>query len=82
MPALCCQALLAASVELGWQDESHGRSRSLKLSSESARLEGGENGVEFGKMGAEAGFPALDGGDDGGEFVLEVEGLEEDIDRS
>jgi hypothetical protein len=35
-------------------------------------LEGGEEGVEFGEVGAEAGFLGFDGLDDGGEAVLEV----------
>jgi hypothetical protein len=34
-------------------------------------LEGGEEGVQFGKVGALRGLLALDGFDDGGEFLLE-----------
>jgi hypothetical protein len=34
-------------------------------------LEGGEEGVQFGEVGALRGLLALDGFDDGGEFLLE-----------
>ena len=34
-------------------------------------LEGGEEGVQFGEVGALGGLLALDGFDDGGEFLLE-----------
>ena len=36
-------------------------------------MQGGEEGVEFGQVGALAGFLLLDGLDDGGEAVLEVQ---------
>ena len=43
------------------------------VSPEGAGLQGGEKGVEFGEVGALAGFLLLNGFDDGGEAVLEVE---------
>ena len=42
-----------------------------KLPAEGAVLEGGEEGVQFGEVGALRGLLALDGFDDGGEAVLE-----------
>ena len=45
-----------------------------ELSLEGAVLEGGEELVELGEGGAVGGFQALDGGDAGGEGVLEGEG--------
>ena len=47
-----------------------------EVSSEGAVLQGGEEGVEFGQVGALAGLLLLDGLDDGCEAVLEVEGRE------
>ena len=44
-----------------------------EVSPEGAGLQGGEEGVEFGEVGALAGSVFLDGFDDGGEAVLEVE---------
>jgi hypothetical protein len=44
-----------------------------KLPAEGAVLEGGEEGVQFGEVGALRGLLALDGFDDGGEFLLEGE---------
>jgi len=42
-----------------------------KFPAEGAVLEGGEEGVQFGEVGALRGLLALDGFDDGGEFLLE-----------
>jgi len=42
-----------------------------KFPAEGAVLEGGEEGVQFGEVGARRGLLALDGFDDGGEFLLE-----------
>ena len=44
-----------------------------KFPAKGAVLEGGEEGVQFGEMGALRGLLALDGFDDGGEFLLEGE---------
>ena len=44
-----------------------------EVSSESARLQGGEEGVEFGLVGAMAGPLLFDRFDDGGEAKLEIE---------
>ena len=52
-----------------------------EVSPEGAGLQGGEEGVEFGEVGALAGFLLFDGFDDGGEAVLEVEGRESDLHR-
>jgi len=49
---------------------------------EGAVLEGGEEGVQFGEVGALRGFLALDGFDDGGEFLLEGKRGEDDFDGS
>ena len=46
----------------------------LQFSGERARLKGGEQGVEFIQVGAQAGFLLFDGLDDGGEMVLEIRG--------
>jgi hypothetical protein len=43
----------------------------LQFPAEGAVLEGGEEGVQFGEVGALRGLLALDGFDDGGEFLLE-----------
>jgi hypothetical protein len=53
--------------------ESVGRSSGSKFPAEGAVLEGGEEGVQFGEVGALRGLLALDGFDDGGEFLLEGE---------
>ena len=45
-----------------------------EVSAEGAGLQGGEEVVEFGEVGALAGFLLLNGFDDGGEAVLDVEG--------
>ena len=45
-----------------------------ELAAEGSGLEGGEEGVELGQVGALEGFLLLDGFDDGGEAVLEGEG--------
>ena len=45
-----------------------------EVSPEGTGLQGGEEGVEFGEVGALAGLLVFDGFDDGGEAVLEVEG--------
>ena len=50
-----------------------------ELSPEGAGLQRGEEGVEFGEVGALAGLLLLDGFDDGGEAVLEVERGESDL---
>ncbi len=42
-----------------------------KFPAEGAVLEGGEEGVQLGEVGALRGLLALDGFDDGGEFLLE-----------
>ncbi len=44
---------------------------SLQFPAKGAVLEGGEEGVQFGEVGALRGLLALDGFDDGGEFLLE-----------
>ena len=44
-----------------------------EVSPEGAGLQGGEEGVEFGEVGALAGFLVFDGFDDGREAKLEVE---------
>ena len=43
----------------------------LQFPPKRAVLEGGEEGVQFGEVGALRGLLALDGFDDGGEFLLE-----------
>lgn len=43
----------------------------LEFPVEGAVLEGGEEGVQFGEVGALRGLLALDGCDDGGKFLLE-----------
>ena len=43
----------------------------LQFPAKGAMLEGGEEGVQFGEVGALRGLLALDGFDDGGEFLLE-----------
>ena len=48
--------------------------RDLEVSSEGAGLQGGEEGVEFGQMGALASLLAFDGFGDGGEAVLKFQG--------
>ena len=50
-----------------------------EVSSEGAGLQGGEEGVEFGQMGALAGLLLFDGFDDCGEAVLEVDGWDKDL---
>ena len=52
-----------------------------ELSPEGAGLQGGEEGVEFSQVGALAGLLLLDGFDNGGEVVLEVEERERDLPR-
>lgn len=48
--------------------------RSLsKLTPECSVLEGGEEGVQLGEVGAESGLLALDGFDNAGEALLERE---------
>ncbi len=42
----------------------------LKFASKGAVLEGGEEGVQFGWVGAVGGFEFFDGSDAAGEFVL------------
>ena len=44
-----------------------------KFPAKGAVLEGGEEGVQFGEVGALRGLLALNGFDDGGEFLLEGE---------
>ena len=60
--------LLLQEREVG--GDLHGGS---EVSAEGAALQGGEEGVEFGEVGALAGFLSFDGLDDGGEVVLEVD---------
>ncbi len=51
---------------------------SSKLPVKGSRLQRAEERVQLGEVGAEAGLLALDGFDDGGEVVLEVEGWDWD----
>ena len=60
--------LLLQEREVG--GEFHGGS---EVSAEGAGLQGGEEGVEFGEVGALAGLLAFDGFGNGGEVVLEIE---------
>ena len=55
--------------ELLFQEREVGRDlhRGSEVPTEGARLQGGEEGVEFGQVGALAGFLLLDGLDDCGE---------------
>ena len=65
--------LLLQEREVG--GDFHGGS---EVSPEGAGLQGGEEGVEFGEVGALAGPSVFDGFDDVGEAVLEVEGEEQE----
>jgi hypothetical protein len=47
------------------------REKSSQFPAKRAVLEGGEEGVQFGEVGALRGLLPLDGFDDGGEFLLE-----------
>ena len=65
----CVRELLLQERKVG--GDFHGGS---EVSLEGTGLQGGEEGVEFGQVGALGGLMLFDGFGDGGEVMLEVEG--------
>ena len=67
-------SLLFGIVRIKWRVKCIGISHwsgELEFPAKGAVLEGGEEGVQFGEVGTLRGLLALDGFDDGGEFLLE-----------